>query len=73
MGKCKDCKGWKRYDGPHSVSNKFGQCKKFDVNIFDLHSVSDKSDLVHLVFEEALDDVFIGPNFGCIHFERKET
>lgn len=60
MGKCKDCKSW---EGPIpcDLPGDWGTCNEVQ------NQKSDK----YICFTWFQQD-FIGANFGCIHFERRE-
>lgn len=69
MGKCKNCKLRRKYVGPHGIPSGYGSCAIL-MYVSNCAFPQD-SNLIHLVFEQTLGDIFIGSNFGCIHFKKR--
>ena len=68
MSKCKDCKWFESIPlSPSRLPKRIGSCEKLDDLSLDL----EKSSGVYVEYgDEAL---FVGENFGCIHFGRKTS
>ena len=70
MGRCKDCKYFKRHEKEWETTT-FGDCK-CDKFIYDTWGASENSatDLVYYWDGEGYTaDFEVGENFGCVHFE----
>ena len=74
-GRCRDCKYWDR--SSTEIRRGFHDCRLSDKFIYvgdtdaNLVAAGDDS-LIYRDCEGYAADIQTGPNFGCVHFERRE-
>ncbi len=78
MGKCGDCKYWKRrekddysaWETPTDESMRYGDCSspKF---VYEFNYTQDADELLYRDYEDYMAKVVTGQNFGCIHFDAR--
>lgn len=63
---CKDCKCWERWKGEI-----YGQCDSLKVAYGHEHEIKVGDEAFYMDCETYGAGLFLGENFGCIHFEKK--